>query len=211
VSYYISKPLKKEKLLNILEDIRAGKNTREITIKERITQEKITQDRIVQEGIVQEGIVQEGIVQEGIVQEGIVQEGIVQEIVSTPPDRETVAFDFPEDRVFNLEEVLERTEGDEVLLKEMVRIFLDMLPELLDSINKAIRKGEAEELRQCAHTLKSAAGSIGANRVFRAAYYLEQIGRENRIELASNKFEEIKDRVEELEPVLIRFLESQTC
>lgn len=176
MNYYVSKPLKKEKLLNILEDIRSGKNT-----PERITQEGITQGEIIQER------------------------------VSTSPDRETMVFDFPEDRVFNLEEVLERTEGDEVLLKEMIKIFLDMLPELLDAINKAVKKGEAEELRQSAHTLKSAAGSIGANRVFMAAYYLEQTGRENRMELASKKFDEIKVRLEELEPVLIRYLESQTC
>lgn len=186
MNYYVSKPLKKEKLLNILEDIRSGKNT-----PERITQE--------------------GIIQERITQEGITQGEIIQERVSTSPDLETMAFDFPEDRVFNLKEALERTEGDEVLLKEMIRIFLDMLPELLDSINKAVKKGEAEELRQSAHTLKSAAGSIGANRVFRAAYYLEQTGRENRMELASKKFDEIKVRLEELEPVLIRYLESQTC
>ncbi|AKB18132.1 PAS domain-containing protein [Methanosarcina sp. WWM596] len=186
MNYYVSKPLNREKLFDILEDIRSGKNTPEKTTKERIAQKKIIQDRIV-------------------------QEGIIQERVSTPPDQETMAFDFPEDRIFNLEEVLERTEGDEELLREMVRIFLGMSPELLDSLNKAIRKGEAEELRQSAHNLKSAAGSIGAKRVFRAAYYLEQIGRENKMDLAYKKFEEIKIRLEELEPVLIRFLESQIC
>jgi len=161
MNYYITKPLKKEKLLNILEDIRVGKHT--------------------------------------------------PERVSTPPDRESIAFDFPEDQVFNLEEVLERTEGDEALLKEMVKIFLGMAPELLDSINRALRKGKAEELRERAHILKSAAGSIGANRVFLAAYCLEQIGRENKMELASDKFKEIKIRLEELEPVLVRYLESQNC
>jgi len=176
MNYYISKPLRKEKLLNILEDILIGKNTREKTTKEKITREKNTQEK-----------------------------------VSTPPERETMAFDFPEDRVFNLEEVLERTEGDEVLLKEMVKIFLGMSPELLASINKAVRNGEAEALRESAHILKSAAGSLGANRVFRAAYHLEQVGREDRMELASDKFEEIKARLEELEPVLVRYLESQTC
>ncbi|AAM05416.1 TPA: PAS domain-containing protein [Methanosarcina acetivorans] len=181
MNYYISKPLKKEKLLNILEDIRVGKNTREKTARERTVQDRI------------------------------VQEKNIQERAATPLDLESIAFDFPEDQVFNLEEVLERTEGDEVLLKEMVKIFLGMAPELLDSINSALRKGEAEALRENAHILKSAAGSIGANRVFRVAYYLEQVGRRDRMELASDKFEEIKARFKELEPVLVRYLEKQIC
>ena len=54
MNYYISKPLKKEKLFNILKDVWVGKNSREKTTKERITQEKITQDRTIQEKITRE-------------------------------------------------------------------------------------------------------------------------------------------------------------
>jgi len=124
--------------------------------------------------------------------------------------KEKTSSDLSEDLIFDLQGVFARTEGDVVLLKEMVRIFLAMAPKTLDSINTALRKENAEELREDTHTLKSAAGTIGANRVFRTAYDLEQIGRENNMILASQKFRELKARLEELEPVLVRYLESQT-
>ncbi|WP_255350244.1 ATP-binding protein [Methanosarcina sp. 1.H.A.2.2] len=187
MNYYISKPLKKEKLFMVLEDIRSGK----------ITPERVSSDTKYESSY------------SGRTKESTGMEKISPYTGTTTT--ESIGFDFPEDLVFDLKEMLERTEGDETLLMEMVIIFLETSPELLDSINKAIRKGEAEELSQSAHILKSAAGSIGANRVFRAAYYLEQIGRKNRMDLASKKFEEIKFRLEELEPVLIRYLESQAC
>lgn len=190
---YISKPLKKEKLFTTLDGVRSGKIT-----QERVTQERVSSGKEYEFSY------------SGRTKAPVDVGKISPCTGVTTPDRDSIVFDFPEDRIFNLEEALERTENDEVLLKEMVRIFLDMSPELLDSISKAIRKGEAEELRQSAHTLKSAAGSIGANRVFRAAYYLEQIGRKNRTELASKEFEDIKVRLEELGTVLIRYLESQT-
>ena len=112
---------------------------------------------------------------------------MAQEIEPSEKAQERVSSDkaipsgIHEDLVFDLKGVLERTGGDEALLKEMIDIFLGMFLELSDSIAKSLEKRDAEEFRQSAHALKSAAGSIGANRVFRVVYELEQIGRENKM------------------------------
>lgn len=187
---YISKPLKKEKLFKVLDGIRPRGITQEIAASGERSSYSGEKKVFTCEG------------------------KISSNITGNTPDRERINSNFPEDQVledqvFNLEELLERTEGDEFLLKEMVRLFIEIFPELLDSMDKAIKEGETEGLRQNAHTLKSAAGSIGANRVFRAAYSLEQAGRENDVESAIKKFGELKFRLEELKPVLIRYLENQ--
>jgi HPt (histidine-containing phosphotransfer) domain-containing protein len=85
-----------------------------------------------------------------------------------------------------------------------------MVPQLLGSIGSAVEKEDAEGLREDIHILKSAAGSIGANRVFRTSCDLEQLGRENNMSLAPLKFKELKIRLKELEPVLVKYLENQT-
>ncbi|MCQ1535925.1 PAS domain S-box protein [Methanosarcina sp. KYL-1] len=118
-------------------------------------------------------------------------------------------FEVSSSEVFDMENGLLRTEGDEPLLKEMIRIFLDTSSELLCSISKAVEEGNPEELGKAAHTLKSAAGSICTNRVFKSAQELEKIGRENKMEEASEKLDELKSRLEELEPVLLKFLSVQ--
>lgn len=183
---YISKPLKKEKLFKVLDGI----------MPRGISQETIASGERSRSSCSGEKKV-------------FTCEEKVSNIAEDSRGRENVIPYLSEGQVFNLKELLERTEGDELLLKEMVRLFLDMFPELLDSIDRAIKEGDTEELRQNAHTLKSAAGSIGANRVFSAAYNLEQAGRKNEIESAIKKFGELKVRLEELEPVLIRYLENQ--
>lgn len=116
--------------------------------------------------------------------------------------------------VFDLEKGLERTEGDEELLTEMVRIFLDAFPELLAELEKAVMEGDFEAAGRNAHKLKSSAGIIGADRVFTAAKGLENTGRvenkEGKMEETSKKLEELKLRLEELESVLVKFLSAQS-
>lgn len=186
MNYYISKPLKKEKLFKVLDSIRPREITLETTASGGRSEFSHSGEKKI----------------------SACEEKVSSNITGNSSDRKSITSYFSEDQVFNLEELLERTEGDELLLKEMVGLFLDMFPGLLDSIDKAIKKGETEELRQSAHTLKSAAGSIGANRVFRAAYELEQAGRENELGSAIMKFRELKIRLEEIEPVLIRHMEN---
>ncbi|MFZ2500210.1 MAG: PAS domain-containing protein [Methanosarcina sp.] len=185
-NYYIPKPLRKEKLFRTLEDV----NSKKIFWKS---------------GSLDSG--RESSYTEKVFT-GTDESLISRENISA--DKEIIFSDISEDLIFDLERVFERTEGDEVLLMEMVNIFLSMVPQLLGSIGAAVEKEDAEGLREDIHILKSAAGSIGANRVFRTSCDLEQLGRENNMSLAPLKFKELKIRLKELEPVLVKYLENQT-
>jgi two-component system sensor histidine kinase/response regulator len=73
---------------------------------------------------------------------------------------------------------LERVDGDEELLREVARLFLDDYPRAVAEIREAISSGDARRLEREAHGLKGAAANFGAEPVVAAALHLEQLGRQ---------------------------------
>jgi HPt (histidine-containing phosphotransfer) domain-containing protein len=82
------------------------------------------------------------------------------------------------DSIFNRAEALDRVEGDEQILREIVRLFLGGLPEMLADIDGAVRRRDAPAVERAAHSLKGSVGSLGARRAFDAALGLEALGRD---------------------------------
>jgi two-component system sensor histidine kinase/response regulator len=73
--------------------------------------------------------------------------------------------------------LLECVEGDTELLREVVELFLEDSPRLLDEVRTAVEAGDASVLKRAAHTLKGAASNFGAAAVVTAALELETMGR----------------------------------
>jgi PAS domain S-box-containing protein len=63
--------------------------------------------------------------------------------------------------------------GDEKLLHELVQLFLQHGPLLLNDLRRAAAEGNTAELQRLAHTLKSATGSFGARGAYEALLRLE--------------------------------------
>jgi HPt (histidine-containing phosphotransfer) domain-containing protein len=72
--------------------------------------------------------------------------------------------------------MLDRLDGDEELLAELVELFQSESPGLLHAIRSAIAGGEAFPLMRAAHTLKGSVGNFCAPAVSEAAFELESIG-----------------------------------
>jgi len=66
--------------------------------------------------------------------------------------------------------------GDPDLARELAQIFLADGGEMMQRIDRAIRSGDADELRLAAHTLKGAVATLGAKSAAVAASRLEQMG-----------------------------------
>ena len=66
--------------------------------------------------------------------------------------------------------------GDPDLARELAQIFLADRGEMMQRIDRAIRSGDADELRLAAHTLKGAVATLGAKSAAVAASRLEQAG-----------------------------------
>ena len=55
--------------------------------------------------------------------------------------------------------LLERVEGDQELLGEMIQLFVADAPQLLDAMRNALRQGDMVLLERSAHSMKGAAGN----------------------------------------------------
>ena len=90
-----------------------------------------------------------------------------------------VAVEAP--AAFDREAAMECTGGDEALFDEVLRIFLDDCPRLLDEIDFAIEAGDCEGLQRSAHTIRGASGHFAATAVVSAAQRLEAAARSGRL------------------------------
>jgi signal transduction histidine kinase/CheY-like chemotaxis protein/HPt (histidine-containing phosphotransfer) domain-containing protein len=83
---------------------------------------------------------------------------------------------------FDRDELSKRLGDDRELIAEVVRLFVADCPVRLAAIEAAVDRDDAERIRVTAHTLKGAAGTVGAHRLVDAARTLEQLGAEKRTE-----------------------------
>ncbi len=99
----------------------------------------------------------------------------------------------------NVESALERCAGDREFLNEMLVEFMDIAAEQLKRISDIIEEGNAQELAKLAHSLKGASANLGAEAVSAIALELEKAGKEGELEGAKQLWEQLKEKVEEVE------------
>jgi two-component system sensor histidine kinase/response regulator len=100
--------------------------------------------------------------------------------VSTPSPSEKI--------VWGRAGALERLGGDEDLLREVCRIFLDESPNMLRKLQEAIVDTDAEAVMRAAHSLKGELGYLGAPEAAQAARGLEDMGHEKNLSRAPELF-----------------------
>ena len=93
---------------------------------------------------------------------------LIEQDGALPPGRDCPAIDS--------EELEQRLGGDDQLLAEVIRMFLEDCPARLAAIRQALDVHSLEGIRTTAHALKGAAGNLAATRLFEAAQQLEAIG-----------------------------------
>ena len=71
---------------------------------------------------------------------------------------------------------LERTGGDRELLKELIAVFLNEIPNWMQALRAAVTNRDAAEVGRVAHAVKGAVDSCGASGAFDAAMLLERVG-----------------------------------
>ena len=106
--------------------------------------------------------------------------------------------------MFDREALLERVAGDEELMSELVQIFLEDCPNMMQAIRDALDAGAANELREAAHSLKGCAANLAAESVRQVAFALEQIGRDGRMGDAPDAWEKLQREMSLLRATLER-------
>jgi CheY-like chemotaxis protein/HPt (histidine-containing phosphotransfer) domain-containing protein len=77
--------------------------------------------------------------------------------------------------------VLEKLDGDEALLHEVVRIFLENIPAHLAELRRAINKCDLEVIERVAHSLKGELAYLGISGLQDQACELERMGKERNL------------------------------
>jgi two-component system sensor histidine kinase/response regulator len=85
---------------------------------------------------------------------------------------------------FDRSAILERLEGNDALVSDVIALFLDECPARLGAIQAAVDARDGESIRIQAHALKCAAGNLSALGLFNAAQILERVGAEGRLDAA---------------------------
>ncbi len=77
---------------------------------------------------------------------------------------------------FEVSKAMRCVAGDEELFRELLELFVDDMPRMLDELREAIDSGSTSDIRRCAHTIKGAASHLAAEPTRGVAEELEMIG-----------------------------------
>jgi CheY-like chemotaxis protein/HPt (histidine-containing phosphotransfer) domain-containing protein len=95
--------------------------------------------------------------------------------------------------------------GDEELLRDVIKTFLDETPGQLKSIAQAIESGDAAVVGRGAHTVRGALRFLGAESAVSKAQALEEASRDLRPIEARQLLAQLAGEMEQFRPVLVAF------
>ena len=88
----------------------------------------------------------------------------------------------PSSSTIDRDELLQRLYGDEQLAADVVRLFVDECPTMVDAVGSALAQRDVEQVRKAAHTLKGSASTAAAHRVADAARTIERLAAEGHLD-----------------------------
>ena len=91
---------------------------------------------------------------------------------------------------------LKRVGGDEAFLKELIEIFLEETPNLMNQVRQAMAEEDSTTLRRAAHSIKGSASNFGAVAVCTLAARLEEMGKGNDLTGAEPAFADLEKAIE---------------
>jgi signal transduction histidine kinase/CheY-like chemotaxis protein len=106
---------------------------------------------------------------------------------------------------------LERVDGDEALLQELLQIFLEESPKQLTGLQQAIDTANFEQMERTAHSLKGELGYLGLPEAAEKAKELERMGREHTLQPAADLFPIFSAEISAVVSAIRDTLEEKPC
>jgi CheY-like chemotaxis protein len=113
------------------------------------------------------------------------------------------------EQVLDLQEALERVDGDRDLLNEIAGLFLADVDEMVDVVRKAVEAKDADAIHRSAHRLKGSVVTFAAAPAGDAALVLELMGRDGQIDAAPDAFKRLEFEVGRLVAALKPLVKQQ--
>jgi len=105
--------------------------------------------------------------------------------------------------------LLNSFDQDWEFLTEIVQIFLDDTPPMLNTIREALRKKDAGTLRRTAHSLKGMLRNFQAEAAAQTAFQLEEIGRQKVFDNSDKIYEKLDSQLDKIYKILSDILADQ--
>ena len=101
-----------------------------------------------------------------------------------------------QERIIDYPSLLERCMGKQDLAEKLIRMFLENARDNLRELDSAVRSQDPATTATIAHSLKGAAGSVSATRIWEGAARLEAEARENHLGNAAALLEKLREHLE---------------
>jgi len=95
--------------------------------------------------------------------------------------------------------LLERVGGDEKLLHQMIRTFLNDMPKRISSLHQQIRRKNSHQIASLAHAIHGSAAIFGAPEASAFARQLQNLGRDCDFQRSAQVFQLLKEEIAKLE------------
>ena len=103
---------------------------------------------------------------------------------------------------------LEAAQGNRETLRVLVEAAVEEIPQLMESLSRAIAAADPQALHGAAHTLKGALRYFGAQSAFEHAFQLETMGRNGALEDPESVFSLLQEEIAAIHAALREFLQS---
>jgi HPt (histidine-containing phosphotransfer) domain-containing protein len=118
--------------------------------------------------------------------------------ISTPAPPEE-----PPVEVLNEALLVSRVDSDPQLLRDLVDLFLEDCPRLVDEIRGALDRKDAKTVQRGAHSLKGSTSNLAGKMASEAALELERIAQAGDLLQAQSALQELEYQLECLKPALL--------
>jgi len=106
------------------------------------------------------------------------------------------------DQSVNVQELLERVDGDRGFVAELAEVFREDYPRQMNAAREGAAAGDAEKVRRAAHALKGALSNLAAPRACEFALALETMGRSGDLSGAALTLTQLEDELPRVEKKL---------
>ena len=118
--------------------------------------------------------------------------------ISTPAPPEEPPGEVLDDAL-----LLSRVDRDPQLLRDLVDLFLEECPRLVDEIRVALQRKDAKAVERGAHSLKGCTSNLAAKMASEAALKLERLARAGELVRAESVLPELECQLVRLKPALL--------
>ena len=123
----------------------------------------------------------------------------IEALMPSPPDEEfDAAGDGQKSGHRELDGLLKSFENDHDLFGELVDIFINDYPQMLDTLRNTLKSSDAKTLTRTAHSLKGMLRNFQAENAADTAYTLEQMGRNGILADADQIVDSLADQLEQV-------------